>query len=225
MFMNYEGIWRTTRRTRTQNQTHNLLTVGEAVEMCFGRHLRKHLSQSTVLTVWILQALTVRHSTCSKNSRIWAEPQQEQNRTVQTKRIWDEIQKGFVVQQSLGLNQNLSVAWTHVHTSLVECEAGVVIATVSLFRAAGSVVLTAVAPDSWCWKTKPFILGLDWTQAALTLSVFVAAQTQINHGWHSCQRQEKIISLLKIPNDFRTSNTPELFNIVSFLCEHWSCNL
>lgn len=32
-------------------------------------------------------------------------------------------------------------------TSLAECEAGVVVATVSLFGAAGGVVLTAVAPD------------------------------------------------------------------------------
>lgn len=63
----------------------------------------------------------------------------EQNRSSKTT---------FDVQQLVGLNQNLSVAWTHVHTSLVEGEAGVVIATVSLFRAAGGVVLTAVAPDS-----------------------------------------------------------------------------
>lgn len=37
--------------------------------------------------------------------------------------------------------------WIQTGTSLAECEAGVVIATVSLFGAAGGVVLTAVAPD------------------------------------------------------------------------------
>lgn len=63
-------------------------------------------------------------------------------------------------------------------TSLTECEAGVVIATVSLFGAAGGVVLTAVAPDRWCWKTKAFILVLDLIQTAHKLDVFVAAQTQ-----------------------------------------------
>lgn len=130
-----------------------------SVEMCVGRHLRKHLPQSTVLTVWILQALTVRHSTCSNNSRTWAEPQQDQNRIVQVKHILDSIQSGFVVQQSASFEQNLGVVWTHIRTSLVEGEAGVLIATVSLFRAAGGVVLTAVAPDSWRWKTT----GLEFT--------------------------------------------------------------
>lgn len=59
-------------------------------------NLGEHLGQSTVLTVWILETLTVSHS-----------------------------------------------------TSLVECQTGVVIATVSLFGAAGCVVLTAVTPDGW----------------------------------------------------------------------------
>lgn len=57
-------------------------------------NLWEHLGQSAVLTVWILETLTVSHS-----------------------------------------------------TSLVECEAGVVVATVSLFGAAGRVVLTAETAD------------------------------------------------------------------------------
>lgn len=58
------------------------------------------------------------------------------------------MRSSFVVQQSASFNQNLGVVWTHIRASLVECEAGVLIATVSLFGAAGGVVLTAVAPDS-----------------------------------------------------------------------------
>lgn len=208
------GLWRNLENPHTDTRRTWELHIGQehriqpttcwpwgelvSVEMCVGRHLRKHLSQSTVLTVWILQALTVRHSTCGNNSRIWAEPQQEQNRIVQVKHLLDAIQSSFVVQQSASFNQNL---WTHIRASLVECEAGVLIATVSLFGAAGGVVLTAVAPDSWCWKTMPFILDLDWTQTALKLFVFVAAWTQTDHRWHSSQRQEKMISLLNFRNN------------------------
>lgn len=59
-------------------------------------NLWKHLGQSAVLAVWILETLTVRHP-----------------------------------------------------TSLVECETSIIIAAVSLFGAAGRVVLTAVTANGW----------------------------------------------------------------------------
>lgn len=73
----------------------------------------------------------------------------EQNRSSKTHLRWDP-NKFCCSAVNWSQPESWSSVNTYTHTSLVECEAGVVIATVSLFRAAGGVVLTAVAPDSWC---------------------------------------------------------------------------